>query len=473
MTWLRLLGPNVVGLLWSCTAGAQALPANVAAALEQAGIPASSVGIYVRDPADSEALVAYQSSRAMIPASVMKLVTAFAALELLGPAYTWKSEVYGTRVGGEIVEGDLYIKGYGDPKLTLEDFWLLLRELRAHGVREIRGDLVLDNSYFETPQSAPSDFDNQGFRAYNVLPQALMVAFKAVNFRFFPEPEHGRVRVIAEPDLPQVDLVNRMELKVGACPSDWRAGLQELVSGSAVAAHVTFSGPFYADCRGESLSLSVLGNTEFIYALFTQLWTELGGRFAGTAREGAIGRDASLLVTHDSHPLADAVRDMNKFSNNLMARQLLLTLGAQFGGAPGTTRKGAEVIRKWLAGKNLSFPELVIDNGSGLSRVERISPRHIGELLVLGARSPVMPELVASLPVVALDGTLKRRLNGGAIAGQAHLKTGSLDGVKTIAGYVLDRAGRQVVVVLFVNDPRAWTTEQAQDALLEWVYNRK
>jgi D-alanyl-D-alanine carboxypeptidase/D-alanyl-D-alanine-endopeptidase (penicillin-binding protein 4) len=164
------------------------------------------------------------------------------------------------------------------------------------------------------------------------------------------------------------------------------------------------------------------------------------------------------------------VRDINKFSNNVMARQLYMTLGAVGAGAPASADKSSRVIRQWLAGKGLSFPELVLENGSGLSRVERISARNLGELLLTAFRSAVMPELMASLPVAAVDGTMKKRLSGADVAGQAHIKTGSLTGVRAIAGYVLDARGRRVAVVFIVNHANAGNAQIVQDALLRWVH---
>jgi len=164
------------------------------------------------------------------------------------------------------------------------------------------------------------------------------------------------------------------------------------------------------------------------------------------------------------------VRDMNKFSNNVMARQLYLTLGAEGFGEPGTEGKSERVIREWLAGKGLAMPELVLENGSGLSRTERISARNLGLLLLTSFQSPVMPEFLASLPLAAVDGTMRKRLGDASVAGQAHIKTGSLTGVRAIAGYVLDASGRRLVVVSIVNHPNAVNAEAAQDALLDWVH---
>lgn len=155
-----------------------------------------------------------------------------------------------------------------------------------------------------------------------------------------------------------------------------------------------------------------------------------------------------------------------------MARQMLLTIGAEKQGTPTSVERSIRSIREWLAGKNLDFPELVLENGAGLSRQESISAQHLGDLLLSAWQSPVMPELMSSLPITAVDGTLEKRLKISDVAGQAHLKTGSLDGVRAMTGYLLDKKGRRWVVVFVVNHANAGASRVAQDALLEWVYKR-
>jgi D-alanyl-D-alanine carboxypeptidase/D-alanyl-D-alanine-endopeptidase (penicillin-binding protein 4) len=158
-------------------------------------------------------------------------------------------------------------------------------------------------------------------------------------------------------------------------------------------------------------------------------------------------------------------------SNNVMARHLYLTLGAESAGPPATSDKAATAVRSWLAHKGIPAPELVLENGSGLSRVERISAGSLASLLQAAWRSAVMPEFIASLPVAAMDGTMRRRLVGSGVAGQAHIKTGLLSDVRAMAGYVLDRGGRRHIVVMIVNHPGAHESQPAMDALLRWVYD--
>jgi len=453
-------------------AQAPALPEPVARALAEAGIPESAAAFYVHEIGAERPLIAAGAERSMNPASTIKLVTTYAALELLGPAFQWVTEAYAAgALSDGVLAGDLVLKGRGDPKLTLENFWLLLRSLRGRGLREIQGDLVLDRTYFAAKDHDPARFDEQPTRPYNTGPDALLVNFKAVRLLFVPDSEARLVRILAEPALPQVQIVNRLTLVNGPC-GDWAGRLKVDAQGGSAATRLTFSGRFAASCGERARSYSVLPHAHYVLGLFRELWRELGGTFTGTVRDGAVGPDARLIAAVESPALAQVVRDMNKFSNNVMARQIYLTLGAEGAGEPATPEKADRVIREWLAGKGLLVPELMLENGSGLSRSERISARNLGLLLLSSFRSPVMPELIASLPLAAVDGTMKKRLSDADVAGQAHIKTGSLTGVRAIAGYVLDAQGRRLVVVSIVNHPNAGSAQAAQDALLAWIYNR-
>jgi serine-type D-Ala-D-Ala carboxypeptidase/endopeptidase (penicillin-binding protein 4) len=448
-------------------------PEPVAQALARAGISESGVAIYVHEVGAERPLVAFGADRALNPASSIKLLTTYAGLELLGPAYVWATEAYASAsLTQDVLNGDLILKGYGDPKLTLENFWLLLRNLRARGLREIRGDLVLDRGYFAPETHDPARFDDQPTRPYNTGPDALLVNFKAVTIQFVPDAESRGVRVLAEPLLPQLQIVNRLALADGPC-GDWVSRLKLQAHGGAETARLAFSGTYARDCGERTRSFSVLGHRHYVAGVFSQLWKELGGAFAGGVRDGEVPPGAPLLASTKSPTLSEIVRDINKFSNNVMARQLFLTLGAVGAGAPATAEKSNRVIRQWLAIKGLSFPELVLENGSGLSRIERISAGNLGRLLVNAFASPVMPELMASLPLAAVDGTMRKRLARAAVAGQAHIKTGSLAGVRSIAGYVLDSEGRRVAVVFIVNHANAGNAQPAQDALLKWVHDRE
>lgn len=457
--------------LFAATPPSKVLPAPIARALKQADIPEQSVGLWVQEVTADAPILYYHADRSFNPASTIKLVTTYAGLELLGPAYTWRTNAYYTgRLEGDVLHGDLILKGFGDPKLTLESFLQLLRELRQRGIREIRGDLMLDRSFFPAPAHAPGDFDGRATRPYNVGPDPLLVNFKAIRITLIPESQTQSVKIIADPKPPQVELVNQLTLDSADC-GEWRERLGEEAEDRGGHAVVVFRGAYSVECGEQSYRLSVLRSPEYAYGIFRQLWEELGGSFRGGLREGTVPLDAVLLAQRESSSLAEAVRDINKFSNNVMARQLYLTLGAESG--LGTQDSAFARLKLWLKQKELVFPELVMDNGSGLSRASRISVAHLGALLIAAYRSPIMPEFISSLPLVALDGTMKNRLNALPVAGKAHIKTGSLEGARAIAGYVLDHNGRRLAVVFMVNHPRAANARLVEDAILRWVYERQ
>lgn len=466
-----------LGWLWpAAVAGAEPdkLPEVIAATLKRQGFPARGLSLYVHEIGQPQPALAVAADAPRHPASTMKLLTTLAALEQLGPAWRWKTEVYATApVQNGRLDGDIYMKGHGDPYLVIEHFWQLLRALRAAGLETIHGDLVLDQGHFAREPGDAADFDNQPLRAYNVLPRALLVNFQAVNFQFLPQLALKRVHILADPLPANVVVENRVTLVEGPCRGGFRHLAMKLRHDQGVT-RVIFSGAYDSGCGDNELFRVVSEPASYIVGLFRALWTQLGGRFEGDVREGAVPPGASVLHTRYSPPLTDIVRSINKYSNNVMARQLLLTLGAEYGGAPGTTEKGIQAVREWLGGRNLSFRELVLENGAGMSREETISARHLGQVLLAGWGSRYMPEFISSLPLAAMDGTLRRRFNGAGLEGQMHLKTGLLRDVRSVAGYVLDRAGRRVVVVCLHNHARADTAagEAVQEAVLQWVHER-
>ncbi|MGH8710407.1 MAG: D-alanyl-D-alanine carboxypeptidase/D-alanyl-D-alanine endopeptidase [Burkholderiales bacterium] len=460
-------------LLLPFSASAERLPVPLSKSLKDARLNESHVGIFVQEVNAKTPVLAYGSDHPFNPASTMKLLTTYAGLELLGPAFTWKTEFYalGTIEGG-VLNGDLIIKGYGNPNLILENFWLLLRELRQRGIREIRGDLVLDRGYFTVLDTDPGQFDNEPHRPYNVAPDALLLNFKSIRLLFIPDAEKKTVKVVADPLSAQLEIVNGLTLIDEPC-GEWNPKLISTIQATAKSARIVFNGVYPAGCGEQTWYVASFGHPQYVFSVFKELWQELGGTLKGVVREAETPGEAQLIFSGDSVTLGEAVRDINKWSNNVMARQLFLTIGAEATQLPATSEQSAQAIKQWLAQKGLLFPELVLENGAGLSRNERISAKHLGMLLIRAYQSPLMPELIASLPLIAVDGTMKKRLNGEDISGRGHIKTGSLEGVRAIAGYVLDHKGRMMVVVCLLNHPRAADAEPFEDALLQWVYERK
>jgi D-alanyl-D-alanine carboxypeptidase/D-alanyl-D-alanine-endopeptidase (penicillin-binding protein 4) len=449
---------------------AAALPPEVARAFFAEAIPIGAVSAYVQEIGNPAPIFSQQPARPMNPASTMKLVTTFAALELLGPDFRWRTEAF---VDGPVVDGaldgNLVLRGHGDPKITIEQFQSLVAALRATGLKSIRGDLVLDRSYFATAPHDPSAFDAQPLKPYNVGPDALLINFKSVRFVFEPSAAGDSIEVHAEPDLGSVALRGAPRPSAGGC-DDWRSALGATFVSRPDSAEAIFGGRYPAACGERDWYVALLDHSHYALAIFKRYWTEAGGSFAGGVRDGRAPAHAAPVATLESPPLYDAVRDINKLSNNVMARQLFLTLATTSYPPPATTAHAAEAVRKWLATQKLSFPELVLDNGSGLSRRERISAHSMARLLAAADASRYRSDYMSSLAVSATDGTVRKRFQDEVLADQAFLKTGSLEGVRAIAGYVLGPTGRRFIVVCFVNHPNAARAQPALDLLVERVY---
>lgn len=448
------------------------LPASARQALTQGKIPLSAVSVFIQHTGQARPVLVLNADRPRNPASTMKLVTTFAALEALGPAYTWDTEVYVTgEVRNGVVDGDLVIRGHGDPFLVPEFLWRLVRGLRERGLEHIRGDVIIDNGYFQPEPEFNRPLDSKVYRAYNASADALLVNFQTVRFRFVPDPDRRRVRIATFPEFSNLEVVNRLRFVNKRC-GNRLSRIRMHVERRADGTKVTFKGDYPSRCGDWSIVRVVMEPAAAVYGAFRSLWEETGGRLDGGMRLARLPESAIRVLELESRPMAEIIRGVNKFSNNVMARQVFLTLGVERLGEPGTYAKSRTALGQWLQEKGLSAPELYVENGSGLSRRSRISARSMGTLLLAAYRSPLMPEFVSSLPLVGIDGTMRKRLKQSPVRGRAHIKTGTLRDASAIAGYVKARGGDDYVVVVFLNHERArgHRARAVQDALLQWVY---
>jgi D-alanyl-D-alanine carboxypeptidase/D-alanyl-D-alanine-endopeptidase (penicillin-binding protein 4) len=455
--------------------GAKPLPRTVTKLLSQQDVPLSSISIFVQDVREHEPLLALNPDRPRNPASTIKLLTTFASLDVLGPAFTWLTELYTNGVvhNGRL-KGDLIIKGQGDPFLVTEYVWKLLHGARDRGLQHIDGDLVIDASYFEPRPEDPATFDGQPNRTYNALASPVLINFQAVRFTFIPNALTKHVRIIADPWPANLDLVNNLRLVRGPCHGR-QYQVKMKVHQRKGRTTAKFTGSYPASCGQHSRYRVILNPKDMAYGVFKSLWSDLGGTLNGRVRLGQVPRNARPLYSIESRSLAELLRGINKFSNNVMTRQLFLTLAAECYGQPGTYEKGKIAINRWLQDHELDFPELVLANGTGLSRITRISARNLGRLLLTAYASPYMPEFVSSLPLAAMEGTMSRRFDNEPLAGRLHMKTGSLNGVSAIAGYLLNRNRNMYVVVILQNYPSIHhgTGKQIEDEILRWVFEHK
>ena len=452
-------------------AGAQTLPAEVETLLARAKVPREALGVMVIDAAPAlngkqAPLLSYRANAYMNPASVMKLVTTYAGLELLGPAYTWNTPVYmdGTLANG-VLQGNLIIQGRGDPKLVMERLWLLLRRVQGLGIRTITGDILLDRSAFAVSSQNPADFDGEPLRPYNASPDALLLNYKSVVMTFVPNPTAGTAAVGFEPPMANLQVPASVPLSTGRDCGDYRAALQADFSDPF---RISFKGSYPGGCGEKVWPVAYADPASYAERAVLGMWQEMGGRLGGRVREGRAPAGLKSAFEMTSPPLSDVVRDINKYSNNVMAQQVFLTLSLQQGPGPGNNEASRVLVRNWWRDRIGEADQPVMDNGSGLSRQERVTPQGLARMLQTAYVSGVMPELMASLPIAGVDGTARRTASRSS-QGWAHLKTGTLRDSTALAGYVHTPGGRRLVIVAIVNHPNAGAARPALDALVDWA----
>lgn len=443
------------------------LPLAVAQALRQAEVPETALGVWVQALDEASPRLQWQAGMPLNPASLAKLATTYAALEQLGPGFTWPTSVWlNGRLGDDgVLDGDLVIKGSGDPKLGTERLVMLLRRLRdQYGLREIRGQVVLDRSAFAPPEGSPADFDAEPWRPANVQSDALLFNYKSLVYTVRPDPARRVATITSDPPL---DGPVSVPLAPGVC-EDWRVQVRLQWQ---VGQHPRFDGSYPQGCPEAQWQLADPEPASYGARLLATLWHELGGRLRGGIVDGLAPATPPTLAIQ-SPPLAELVRDINKNSNNVMAQHLLLTLARPADGTAVAPAAAADWLGQWfqtqIGSAGPAAPWFV--NGSGLARETRISAAQLAALLRQAWASPRMPEFVASLPLAGIDGTLMRQpARFGAALGRAHLKTGSLRDVVGLAGYVQSPSGRRWLLVAMVNHARAAAARPALDALVRWV----
>lgn len=450
----------------ACAAAAPSpLPPEFVQKLGQAGIPLEAVSVWVQTLDSPQPDVVWNEQLPRNPASLMKLLTTSAALDLLGPNWTWQTPVW---IQGEAptqgqFKGQIHIRGQGDPKLVMERLWLLMRKIRQWGIQHIQGDIVLDRRSFDPGPTEPGEFDGESARAYNVQADALLLNYKSIVLSFTPDPDSRVARVMVDPPLQDFDLQTTVPLVAGEC-EDWRTRLRADVS----ALKARFSGGYVQNCGEKAWPMAYAEPASFHERALKGMWTALGGTLSGTVKSGP-APDSPPTFAAISPPLAEVVRDINKHSNNVMAQQTFLTLGWQMKGH-GSVDLSRQVLQEW-AQRRLGdrAKGLVVDNGSGLSRHNRVTAALLAQLLDQSAHSGTGPELMSSLPIAGVDGTMRR---SKAPMGMAHLKTGTLKDVAGVAGYVLHADGRRSILVAIVNHPQAPAARPAMDSLIAWTRDR-
>ena len=463
-------------------AGAVSLPTTVVSMLKDANIPPDAMGAIVIRVSDGTLILSHRSEASLQPASTLKVLTSIVGLERLGPTYRGRTEL---RTSGELVDGvllgDLVLRGLADPDLNWEALLGMLQTLRHKGISQIKGDLILDRQWFQPARTdlGVPPFDETPEFQYNVIPDALLLNTNLLQLDLESSERENTtsMRVDVIPAMNRVTVISNMTLVDRAC-TDWEDGwkLPTVSRGENGAIRITLQGEFPKKCAA-STSINVLDRTEFADRLFRALWRNLGGTFSGQTRESTVSdpapADTRMLTQHQSRTLAEFTRDINKRSDNPMTRLLYLTLGAMVtdDSATVTAARAESQVRTWLKQHSIDDTGLVLENGSGLSRIERIRPVQLAAVLKAAYHSDWAPEFMASLPVVAVDGGMQKRLRDSPAAGHARVKTGSLRDVAAVAGFVPNAANEICIVVAMINSPlvKDGAGRPILDALLDWV----
>ncbi|MES2757226.1 MAG: D-alanyl-D-alanine carboxypeptidase/D-alanyl-D-alanine-endopeptidase [Pseudomonadota bacterium] len=465
---------------WLPFAQAQ-LPEPVAARMAAGGIAPEAISVLVLR--GDTTLVSHLADRAMQPASTMKLVTTLVGLEQLGPVFKGRTEL---RTSGDVVKGvlkgDLVLRGGADADFSDEVLEKMLQSLRNQGINRIAGNLVLDRSLFSPARTDVGlpPFDEAPEAYYNVIPDALLVNKNMLQVDM--RSDGRKLKLVMQPPLDRVSVDSAMTLIDADC-AKWEDGwkLPQVQPQKDGKLKVVLQGTFPKNCA-KGYSINIVDRQDYVGRLFRGTWKKLGGTFSGDVTEGVAAPESRILAEHASRALPELVRDINKPSDNTLARTVFLSLGSLeadplLGSRPlaasaeTTFSRADRAVRQWLRQHNINDEGLVMDNGSGLSRTERISALQMGGLLKAGLRSDWSPEFQASLPIVAVDGTMRRRLKDSPAAGRARLKTGTLNNVTAVAGYVRDASGQQCVVVAMLNGDNIGNGKgrAVLDTLVDWV----
>lgn len=480
--------------LFACIASANefknTIPLAVATSLERNQIPKEAVSISVVEIETGQAgkhgaknILDWRASEAMNPASTMKLITTLSGLDILGPKYRWQTNIYTDGLIRQgTLKGNLFLQGTGDPKLIPEELAKLMKDLKNLGIQKIDGNLFFDRSAYSPSVMEHNTIDGESLRAYNVPPDPLLYAFRTLSFQLGKSRTADFIDISYTPALSGLKVDNQMQLVDRSC-DNWKNSIRfNLDAGDGTTTNqalvAQFSGAFPNACKGVNYNVVALDANTFLTQGFTAAWELAGGVWTQppTGKNGIVPLAARLLLQFEGITLGEDVQDINKYSNNVMARQLLLTLALEKMGKPATTANGELVVQSWLKQNNLEFSSLVIENGSGLSRNEAISAANMNQLLLTARNLPVSDAFYNSLPIAGTDGTMRNRLMVQLRKflhlkkkPEARIKTGSLADVRAISGYVLSKSGKMYAVTSFINHPNAWRGLEAHDQLLTWL----
>lgn len=451
-------------LLFSVELLAVGIPNDLAQKLSTIPLNQGSYSIYVQALNQSTPTVAWKSHTKRVPASVIKLLTSYSALLSLGYEYRWETKFYYTgSIKNGILHGNLIVQASGDPSLETEDLDDIVQQIRASGIRNITGNIIIDRSIFQVSSRNTSGFDHNTYSPYNAMPDALM--FNERKSTVCVTLMGKRAQITKDVPDQSYKVVNKLKVVNGSCRGK-RAWPRVSVKNSTL----IFSGQLSRHCDERSVcKVLTKPYLSFYYALKDKL-KSYKISFRGKLKLQAMPKESRYLFSHYSSTLEEIISTLAKESNNLFARQVMLTLGAQLYGAPSTLYKGRKAINHILNRYHiLEDGTTFVDNGSGLSRVSTITAKSLANLLHHGAEH-YGQRWMNTLSIAGIDGTIKHRFMQSTVFGRAWMKTGTIKKVSNIAGYVEGITGQRYVVVVLVNHKlSAKYGRKLANTVIEWV----
>ncbi|MBR1374841.1 MAG: D-alanyl-D-alanine carboxypeptidase/D-alanyl-D-alanine-endopeptidase [Cardiobacteriaceae bacterium] len=451
------------------------LPAAISNLIAKHQVNKENFSLIIQEVSRDKPLASLNAGKLRSPASVTKIFTTAAGLIAMGDDYRYPTRFFVDAMPDKdgIVNGNLYIQGGGDPFLVEERLRDFIKELRGKGVRHIAGNIIIDNSLYKLDLNEKDTFgfDGNQYSAYNAVPSPIMVNFRTIKIIFTPAGKKG-VNISLSPQINNWQIDNQMTINSGKCSENFNP-TPELSRDDKGFAVLRLTGKYSTNCGKSDISVVMGEAVEQMYYLFRDLWYAEGGSFDGRGEIGVVPNSAELIYTGQSLPMSELVQKMNTMSNNVMTRQLMLTLGAYLYDVPGNLEKGRKGVLETLTAFGVATDGAVLDNGSGLSRKTRISAQGFSSLLINMYRSEKLREpFWNSLAVCGETGTLKKRFKGTAMQGKIRGKTGTIDKVRGFAGYVQAQSGRVFVVVMIGNNNAALPSRYMQDDVLSWVYQQ-
>ncbi len=444
-----------------------ATPKSIENYIKKSGLKKSEVSIYIKEVGRGGGVVASVNSDTMrIPASVIKVLSTYASVLKLGFNYRWETRFYTTgKIRNGVLYGHLIIKGFGDPTLDDADLKRIVSRIKSNGIREIKGSIVIDRSYFNVGNRDNSGFDKNIYSAYNAMPDAMM--FNERISTVYLNPKNNTTR--RKNNDRSYRVVNNLKIVNKPCRGRYSwPGVK--ISKSKSIPTMILQGKISKRCGRQTISKVITKPYKsFYYALKSKL-KQKGINVTGGLKLTKVPSSAKLLFTHYANTLEDIVSVTSKKSNNLYARHLMLLLGAKVYGAPATVSKGRKAIN-YILNINGALSRYMpkIDNGCGLSRKSKISAKMLSDILD-NAYERYGQRWLNTLSIGGVDGTIKRRFRGTVVKNRAWMKTGTVNRVKNISGYVKDKSGRLYTVVILVNSPKSrYNGSLLQNNIIKWL----